>query len=862
MTKALVIVESPTKANTIKKFLPKNYEVDSSYGHIRDLPDSSAEIPAELKKEKWANIGINYEKDFEPIYVISAKAKATVKRLKEKLKEADELILATDEDREGEGISWHLLEVLKPKVPVKRMVFHEITKEAILDALKHFREVDVNLVRAQEARRFLDRLVGYTLSPLLWTKIAPGLSAGRVQSVAVELMVQRERERMKFITGTYWDLKAALKSGSHEFDAMLASLNGKRIAMGRDFDENTGRLKAKSDALLLDGAKAQALKSALQSEKWTVTGVESKEESRHPSRPFTTSTLQQEANRKFGWSAGQTMRTAQQLYENGFITYMRTDSESLSNQAIQAAREQVKQMYGDVYLSPKPRNYGASAKGAQEAHEAIRPAGSTFRTPAESGLGASELKLYDLIWKRTMATQMAEARFKFTTAAISADAAGETAVFKASGKEILFPGFIRAYFEGSDDPETDIDDQEKQLPELKNGDRLTCLNVDALDHQTKPPARFTEASLIKELEKEGVGRPSTYASIMDTVLNRDYARKEGNQLVPTFTAFAVCGLLEKSITDVVDVKFTSEMETALDQIAEGKLDWKVYLNGYYNGETGLRARVESNKKTLQPSETRKISLVALEKSKAELLLGQYGPYVKIEQNGEIKNVSLPPSMSPADLTIEALEKLLAPKPEGEADSSLGKDPETGLDVFLLNGKFGWYVQLGLGADQEKPKRSSLLKGMKPESLEFATALELLKLPKRLGNHPETGKVVNAAVGRFGPYVSHDGVFASVTGNQILTIELDQALVLLEKKAASKKPGGDVLLNLGAHPSGGDIQVLNGRYGPYLKWNGDNFKIPKDQDPLLLTPEMAQSVIKESEGKPKAAKKRPAARKKS
>jgi DNA topoisomerase-1 len=849
MAKSLVIVESPTKANTIRKFLGAGYEIDSSYGHIRDLPAGSAEIPAEFRDQPWAAIGINYEKDFEPIYVVSGRAKQVVTRLKGKLKEADELILATDEDREGEGISWHLVEVLKPKVPVKRIVFHEITKEAIQHAIKNPRQVDENVVRAQEARRLLDRLVGYTVSPLLWTKIAPGLSAGRVQSVAVELVVVRERERMKFVTGSYWDLKASLRSGGKDFEAVLASLNGKRIANGKDFDENTGKLKTKTEALLLDEAKARALQATLKTGSWTVSALESKEETRQPARPFTTSTLQQEANRKFGWSANQTMKTAQALYENGFITYMRTDSESLSSQAVNAARAQVADMYGDVYLSPKPRNYSTRNASAQEAHEAIRPAGSNFKTPAETGLSGQDLKLYDLIWKRTVATQMAEARMKFTTASIVATGGSENAVFKATGKEILFPGFIRAYFEGSDDPEADIDDQEKMLPPLKQGDSPACSNIDAVGHQTKPPARFTEATLIKELEKEGVGRPSTYASIIENIMGRDYVRKEGNQLVPTFTAFAVTGLLEHSISDVVDVKFTSEMEQALDTIAEGKLDWKSYLHGYYNGADGLRSRVESSKKALKPGESRKIHLPQLENSGAELLLGQYGPYVKVTENGEVRNVSLPEKMTPAELTADSLKTLLVPKDPNAAPDVFTTDPATGESVYLLNGPYGPYVQLGKG---EKPKRASLLKGMKPETLTPEIALQLLTLPRRLGTHPETGKVVNAAVGKFGPYVAHDGVFASVAGQAILTIQLSEALELLAKKKAAAS-GPEVLAELGVHPQGGVMQVLSGRYGPYIKWNDGNYTLPKGSDPKSFSVEQAVTLIQEAAAKPKAAK---------
>jgi DNA topoisomerase I len=547
----LVIVESPTKAKTIRNYLPSSYRVEASMGHVRDLPQSTKDIPKEITDKRVRDLGVDVNANFDPIYLIPDDKKKVVKTLKDALKDSDELLLATDEDREGESISWHLLQVLKPKVPVKRMVFHEITEEAIQAAIDDCRQVDERLVRAQETRRILDRLVGYTLSPLLWNKIKFGLSAGRVQSVAVRLLVQRERERRAFKKGTYWDLKALLAAqsaaqaaskGSKEerlsFEAKLVTLAGQKLATGADFDESTGRIAAGRNVRLLNEAEAQALHARLQGKPWTVTDVEERPVTRKPAPPFTTSTLQQESNRKLGLSAKDTMRTAQNLYENGYITYMRTDSVHLSQQAIAAARESVESMYGADYLSPSPRQYSTKAKGAQEAHEAIRPAGSSFRTPQQTGLSGREFQLYDLIWKRTIASQMAEVRQTQLTMQIGV----EDAIFRATGKRIDFAGFFRAYVEGSDDPDAAIENQDVLLPDLKAGDYPHCQQLDAIGHETQPPARFTEASLVKLLESEGIGRPSTYASIIGTVIDRGYVQPVGNSMVPTFTAFAVTSL--------------------------------------------------------------------------------------------------------------------------------------------------------------------------------------------------------------------------------------------------------------------------------------------------------------------------------
>lgn len=849
--KRVVIVESPTKAKTIRKFLPDGYVVDSSYGHIRDLPASAAEIPAKFKKMKWANLGINTDDGYEPLYVISAEKKKVVARLKVLTEKADEIILATDEDREGEGIAWHIQEVLKPKIPVKRMVFHEITQEAIQGALQNFRQIDMNLVDAQETRRVLDRLAGYTVSPLLWKKIAPGLSAGRVQSVAVELIVQRERDRMRFRSGSYWDLKAHLLPAGAKttFAAELTELNGKRLATGKDFNESTGKLSKPQSVVLLDEGKASVLRKELLTAAWSVLSVESNTQMRQPFAPFTTSTLQQEANRKFGMSAKDTMRTAQKLYEEGFITYMRTDSTNLSAQAISASRNAVESMYGKEYLSDQVRTYATKAKGAQEAHEAIRPAGSAFKLPASSGLSGRELKLYDLIWKRTIATQMAPARISFTTAIITATAAADVAQFRATGKEILFPGFFRAYVEGSDDPAAELEDQDKPLPKLTAKDPLTCSKMDALEHSTKPPARYTEASLVKELEKEGVGRPSTYAAIIERIQDIKYVVKEGNAMAPTFTAFAVMDLLEKHFPDMVDIQFTSEMENRLDMIANGKENRVKYLDGYYAGETGLRARVDRQDSQIVPAEAKKLDLPIEGLDGVDILIGKFGPYVQFQDNGEAKKVSLPVSMLPGELTMEGILSLVGRAEDGP--QSLGSDPLTGEDIYVMDGRFGPYVQIGLVTDEnKKPKRASLLKGMKPEDVTHEMAIKLLELPRFLGKHSDTQKDVKAGVGRFGPYVVHDGTFKSLAKtDDVLTIDLARATALLaEPKSAGRGKGSTAALpakELGVGPDQKTpIQVLNGRYGPYIKYGKSNISLKKGSNPDTLTLEEALGYIAE------------------
>lgn len=853
----LVIVESPTKARTIRNFLPQGYRVEASMGHVRDLPQSASEVPASVKGEKWAQLGVNVEADFDPLYVVPKDKQKVVKALKEALKDADELLLATDEDREGESISWHLLQVLNPKVPVRRMVFHEITEEAIDQALHNCREINDQLVHAQETRRILDRLVGYTLSPLLWKKIAFGLSAGRVQSVSVRLLVQRERERRAFRQGSYWDLKATLvaetASGPVPFEARMVTLGGRRLATGSDFDAHTGQIAPDRDVVLLDEAQANALRDRLRDLPWQVTALEERPSTRKPSAPFTTSTLQQEANRKLRLSARDTMRLAQSLYEQGYITYMRTDSVHLSDQAIAAARSCVEQMYGAAYLSPEPRQFHTKSKNAQEAHEAIRPAGHTFRTPQETGLSGRELELYDLIWKRTVATQMADARQTHVTVQLQVGEAG----FRATGKRIDFPGFFRAYVEGSDDPEAALENQEVILPPLRQGDQPTCQELAAIGHQTQPPARYTEALLVKTLEQEGIGRPSTYATIIGTIIDRGYAQMVNNTLVPTFTAFAVTALLEKYFPDLVDPGFTARMEQTLDEISTGEADWLPYLREFYLGETGLETQVRERENQIDPSEARTVALPDLA---AKVRIGRFGPYLEIEEGNEVVKASIPKDVMPADLNQEQVQQLLRQKTEGP--DKLGVHPETGEPIYLLVGTYGPYVQLGEATDANpKPKRASLPKGMTPETVTLEQAIGLLALPRLLGVHPETGAKVQASLGRFGPYVVHDQGKAGKeyrslkAGDDVLTITLERALELLAepkgqrgRRAATSK---QALRELGPHPEDGEpIKIYDGPYGPYVKHGKTNAGIPEGETVESLSLEQAVALLTAKQGSKK------------
>jgi len=843
----LVIVESPTKARTIRGFLPAGYEVQASMGHVRDLPESASDIPEEVKGEEWSRLGVNVHANFEPLYVIPKDKRKVVKQLKEALKKADELILATDEDREGESISWHLQQVLQPKVPTRRMVFHEITREAIQEALQNCREVDEQLVRAQETRRILDRLVGYTLSPLLWKKIAPKLSAGRVQSVAVKLLVDRERERRAFKKATYWDLKADLQprtaSQAASFPAELVSLGGKRLASGQDFDPSTGQLIAGRDVVLLDQAQAEALRDRLLGKAWVVSSVEERPSTRKPAPPFTTSTLQQEANRKLRLSAQQTMRIAQKLYEEGYITYMRTDSVHLSEQAIRAARACVESMYGKEYLSPEPRQYTTKTKGAQEAHEAIRPAGSEFRLPSQTPLTGQELALYDLIWKRTVASQMAEARQTHTIVLIAVD----DAVFRASGKRIDFPGFFRAYVEGSDDPEAALEDREVHLPLLRQGDPLSCLQLEPVGHETQPPPRYTEASLVKVLESEGIGRPSTYATILNTIMSRGYVRSMGNALVPTYTAFAVTELLEKYFPNLVNTRFTAEMEQTLDDIASGQAEWLPYLRHFFLGEQGLEGQVKARELEIDSGLARSIYL---ENLPVKIGIGPYGPYVSVEtESGEVR-ANLPEDIPPADLSAEHIEELIRRKQEGP--KPIAFHPETQEPVYVIpQGPYGPYVQLGeVSEENKKPKRTSLPKGLKPEQVTPEIALGLLSLPRTLGEHPESGKKVQAGIGRFGPYVVCDGDFRSLPADEdVLTISLERALELLaQPKKGRGRGSAKPLRELGSHPEDGEpVTLHDGPYGLYVKHGKVNASLPKDLSPEAVTLEMALELLAEKEG---------------
>ena len=862
----LVIVESPTKARTIRSFLPKGYQVKASMGHVRDLPASAAEIPSKVKREPWARLGVKVEDDFEPLYVVPSDKKKVISELKTALKGADELLLATDEDREGESIGWHLYEVLKPKVPVRRMVFHEITKEAIEQALNKTRSIDNDLVRAQETRRILDRLVGYTISPLLWKKIAPKLSAGRVQSVAVRLLVLRERERRAFVSGSYWDLKAQLSKrpdrAAHHFEATLVSVDGTRVASGRDFDESTGRIAAGKKVLLLDEEQTKALQQSLRDGRWAVHSTDSSELSRSPAPPFTTSTLQQEANRKRGWGAQRTMRVAQSLYENGYITYMRTDSVHLSDEAVNAARRRVQERYGEQFLTPKPRRYKTKSKGAQEAHEAIRPAGSAMRPVDTLPLSGDEATLYDMIWKRTVATQMANARLRSTTVMVSAtprleNGAGavEEALFRASGREILFPGFFRAYVEGSDDPDAAIENQESPLPPLTVDEEVDCRELEAVGHATKPPARFTEATLVKALETEGIGRPSTYATIIDTIQNRGYVFKQRRELVPTFVAFAVVQLLEANFKNLVDLKFTAEMEQTLDDIAEGDVDWLDYLHRFYLSEQGLENQVKEKESAIDP---RSASQVDFPDLAVEVRIGQFGPFLAKEINGDRRTFGLPADLPPADLDAAAVEALVEAKQEGPI--VLGAEPVSGQPVLLKDGPYGAYVQLGedsAGANnkgKKKPKRASLLRGMSKAEMDLPTALQLLSLPRVLGTHPEDGEELRASVGRYGPYVVHNRKYVSLKPpDNVLEIDLPRALTLIKEAPDRKRNSSTrtVLKELGAHPDDGDpIRVLDGRYGPYVNHKRTNATVPKEADPQSITLEQALQMLAERESKGK------------
>ncbi len=666
--KKLVIVESPTKARTIKRFLGPDYHVEASIGHIRDLPQRASDIPKKLKDLDWARLGIDVENNFSPLYITPRDKTKIVRELKERLKDADELLLATDEDREGESISWHLVDVLKPKVPVRRMVFHEITRSAIEHALEHGRDIDMNLVNAQETRRILDRLYGYTLSPLIWKKIAYGLSAGRVQSPGLRLIVERERERIAFRKAVYWDLRANLRreedTPQTTFEARLESVDGKRVASGKDFDAIDGSVLKDRDVVVLDETSAAKLATEIEARPWTVQSLTEKQFSSRPAAPFITSSLQQEGNRKLRLSARETMRTAQRLYEQGFITYMRTDSPALSEEGIKGARGSVQELYGEEFLSAEPRKFTSSSRDAQEAHEAIRPAGERFVHPDETGLEGKEKALYELIWKRTLASQMGEAKKSSVTAKIRTG----DAVFTATGTRILFPGYIRVYVEGKDDPEAALDDKETFLPELSEGQELTVAALETVFHETKPPARYTEASLVQRLEKEGIGRPSTYASIISVLFERGYTRKQGNALVPTYTGYAVMQLLEQHFHYLIEYSFSSKMEEALDQIAYGERNRLEYLQSFYSGKEGLKGLVEERESNIVPEECRTVSLPQL-KSVPNIKIGKFGPYIVEHLDGKEIHASIPEEIARADLTEEEVQEIIEIQKNGPVRSA-------------------------------------------------------------------------------------------------------------------------------------------------------------------------------------------------
>jgi DNA topoisomerase-1 len=839
--KRLVIVESPAKARTIAGYLGPDFVVESSVGHIRDLPDSAAEIPEKYKGESWARLGVDVEHGFEPLYVVDPDKKKTVAQLKKQLANADELLLATDEDREGEAIAWHLLEVLQPKVPTRRMVFHEITRDAIERALGETRDVDERLVDAQESRRILDRLYGYEVSPVLWKKVMRGLSAGRVQSVATRLVVQRERERMAFRAAAWWDLVATFDPES--FDARLVSLDGQRVATGRDFGPN-GKLRG--EARQLDEDAVRGLAERLQGSSFSVARVERKPYVRRPSAPFMTSTLQQEASRKLRYSAQTTMRVAQRLYENGYITYMRTDSTTLSESALTAAREQASSLFGADYVPPEPRRYERKVKNAQEAHEAIRPSGDRFRTPQDvrSELSSDEHALYELIWMRTIASQMKDAQGQTVSLRIAGESsANETAEFAASGTVITFRGFLAAYEEGRDDDRAaQEDDEERRLPNVSEGDAVELRSLEPQGHETSPPARFTEATLVRTLEELGIGRPSTYASILGTILDRGYVFKRGTALVPAFLAFSVVALLEQHFGQLVDYDFTARMEDDLDRIAAGDEQRVEWLGRFYfgNGEGGLQELVSD----LGAIDAREINSLEIGDG-IVLRVGRYGPYV--ERDGQ--RASVPEELAPDELTVEKAEELLA-QPSG--DRELGADPETGLPLVARTGRYGPYVTEVLPEDsKEKPRTASLFKTMSLDTVTLDDALRLLQLPRVVGV-AEDGEEVVARNGRYGPYVQKAKESRSLESEeQLLTISLPEALTVLAqpRQRRGQRAAAKPLREIGTDPVGGrEIVLKEGRFGPYVTDGETNASLRKGDDPETVTLDRAVELLAERRAK--------------
>ncbi|MCW2858074.1 MAG: topoisomerase [Marmoricola sp.] len=884
MAHKLVIVESPAKARTIEGYLGKGYVVESSIGHIRDLPQTAADIPAKIKGEPWARLGVNVDDGFKPVYVVSRDKKAHITKLKNLLKDADELFLATDEDREGEAIAWHLLDELKPPagLPVRRMVFHEITPAAIQAAVESPREIDMDLVEAQEARRILDRLYGYEVSPVLWKKVMSGLSAGRVQSVATRLVVDRERERIAFRMASYWDLEGTFDAGAdHEqrmFGGKLHSIDGTRVARGTDFGDD-GLLKAASNSsaakvVHLNQARADQLVEALHDTAFTVRSVESKPYTRKPYAPFRTTTLQQEASRKLGFSASSTMSVAQRLYENGYITYMRTDSTTLSDTALNAARTQARELYGAEYVPDAPRVYASKVKNAQEAHEAIRPAGDNFRTPAQTGLTGDQFRLYELIWMRTIASQMKDAAGNSLTIRLGGpSAAGEDVVFSASGRTITFHGFLKAYVEGNDDAEAARDDAESKLPNLTEGASVSAAALKSSGHETKPPARYTEASLISELEGREIGRPSTYASIIGTILNRGYVYKKGTALVPAWLAFSVIRLLEEHFARLVSYEFTAGMEDVLDEIAGGRKNLETELGEFYFGSDkveGLKRLVtELGEIDAKELATFPVLTLAGEPSGIDLRVGRYGPYVEDtgsvqdgdgEGDGVPARANVPDDMPPDELTEAAARELLA-NPAG-AEHELGKDPESGNLIVAKNGRYGPYVTETLPDDapkKQKARTGSLFKSMSLETITLEQALRLLSLPRVVGVDAE-GVEITAQNGRYGPYLKKGTDSRSLeTEDQLFDVTLEQALaVYAQPKARGRGAATPPLKELGNDPvSGQPVVVKAGRFGEYVTDGEYNATLRKDDSVEEITLERAAELLAERREKgpaKKAAKK--------
>jgi DNA topoisomerase-1 len=848
----LVIVESPAKARKIGSFLGDEYVVEASVGHIRDLPQRAADIPKEFKKFAWAKEGVNIEEEFAPLYVINPDKKSKVAELKELMKDADELILATDEDREGEAIAWHLIEVLRPKIPVRRMVFHEITKDAIQKAAKETRDLDYRLVDAQETRRVLDRLYGYRLSPVLWKKVMPRISAGRVQSVATRLIVERERERMAFISSSWWDLAAACEAG---FSARLLSLNGKRVAATNDFDANGGiKDKSAANILLLDEAGARELVQSLQGQSLVVKSLEESPRTERPKPPFTTSTMQQDAGSRLGWGAQLTMRIAQRLYENGYITYMRTDSVTLSSSSITAARSSAQALYGKEFVPATPRVYEGKTKNAQEAHEAIRPAGESFRTPGELApeLSRDEFALYDLIWKRTIASQMSDAKKQQMRVDFDVKTkTGEDAIFRANGSVITFAGFLAAY-EDIVEEKADVEDTDRRLPAMSVGEKIKVNEYSCEGHETKPPARYTEPTLVKKLEELGIGRPSTFASIMQTIQDRGYVAKRGRALVPTFLAFSVTGLLEQHFTKLIDYEFTASMEEDLDRIANGDEERVAWLTKFFYG-TENNPGLADLSADLGAIDAQAINTMKMGED-IEIRVGRFGAYLQQGQGDDRKFANIPEQMAPDELTLPVAIELLA-KPSGER--KLGVDPETGLEVIAKSGRFGAYITevfpeeiVEEGAkkkrkkkDAPKPKTASLLSTMSLDTVDLSDALRLLSLPRSLGSYQD--EIITVQNGRYGPYMKHGADSRTLTSeDQLFSIGLEEAIEIykqpkVRRRGVAKPP----LKELGKDPqTEREVIVKDGRFGVYVTDGETNATLRRGDAVELLTLERALELL--------------------